>query len=119
MVERKINFEQGGVYLAKLDPAKHAEIGKIRPVAILTNEMILQVEPQLVFICPLSTTSYPEFHDLHVTIAPRDSLLKTSFALVDHCKSISIQRITSTKLAQLDRGELSVILSHLQRMVGL
>lgn len=118
MVEEKIIFTQGGVYLAKLDPAKHVEVGKIRPVVVLTAPLILEVSPVILFVCPLSSHSYPEFKPLHVKLPPRDNLQKTSFALVEHCRAISAKRLTMPRLAQLTPHELSVILTRLQRLIG-
>ena len=115
----EINLTQGGIYLAKLDPAKSSEVGKIRPVAILTASIILEIKPEIIFICPLSSMSHPEFNALHVELPPRDNLQKTSFALVEHCRSISLKRLAMPRLAQLTQKEMAMILSRLQRMVGL
>jgi mRNA interferase MazF len=109
---------RGGVYLARLDPAKHVEVGKIRPVIILTAQPILNTTPEILFICPLSSQSYPEFSALHLELAPRDSLLKTSYALIEHCRSISIQRLSPTRLAQLMPDEIAVMMSRLKRLLG-
>ena len=110
---------QGGIYLARLDPAKAAEVGKIHPVVILNSQEILDIIPPTVFICPLSSQSLPEFSNLHVTLAARDSLKVTSYALVEHCRSITIKRITYPRLAQLTTAELRIVLHRLQRLVGL
>lgn len=40
---------RGGVYLARLDPAKHIEVGKIRPIVILTAQLILDSTPEILF----------------------------------------------------------------------
>lgn len=117
-MEEKIIFTQGGVYLAKLDPAKHAEVGKIRPVIVLTAPLILAVSPAIVFVCPLSSQSYPEFKSLHVKLPPRDNLQKVSFALIEHCRSVSAKRLAFPRLAQLTSPEISAILLRLQRMIG-
>ena len=117
-MEGKVKFTQGGVYLAKLDPAKHTEIGKIRPVAVLTAPLILEAAPPIIFVCPLSSQSYSEFKALHIKLPPRDNLQKISFALVEHCRAISAKRLTMPRLAQLTSEELSAILSRLQRMIG-
>lgn len=118
-MEGKITLSQGGIYLAKLDPAKTSEVGKIRPVAVLTASIILEIQPAVVFVCPLSSQSYPEFRALHVELPPRDNLKSASFALVEHCRSISLKRITMPRLAQLTQQEMVLILSRLQTMVGL
>lgn len=119
MVDEKIELTQGGVYLAKLDSAKHVEIGKIRPVIILTSPIILKVSPKIIFTCPLSSHSYSDYTALHVELPPRDNLQRTSFALIEHSRAISIKRIKMPRLAQLTLNEISAILLHLQRLVGL
>ena len=115
----KIILTQGGVYLAKLNPAKKDEVGKVRPVAVLTASVILKVQPDVVFVCPLSSQSHVAFSALHVALPPRDQLQRKSFALVEHCRSIAIHRLTMPRLAQLTDDELTAILLRLQRMVGL
>ena len=110
---------QGGIYLARLDPSKAAEIGKIRPVVILNSQAILDIMPPTVFVCPLSSQSHPKFSSLHVKLSARDNLNATSYALVEHCRSITIKRIVYPRLAQLTSAELLVILHRLQKLVGL
>ncbi len=111
-------LSRGGIYLAKLDPSKAAEVGKIRPVVILTAQEILNIIPPIVFVCPLSSQSRSEFSSLHVELPPRDNLQVTSFALVEHCKSITIRRLIYPRLAQLTDTELSLILHRLNRLLG-
>ncbi len=118
-MEEKVILTQGGVYLVKLDPEKASDIGKIRPVVILTAQTILDVTPPIIFTCPLSSRSYTEFNSLHVELAPRDNLEVISYALTEHCQSISIKRMIYPRLAQLTKKELFLILDKLQRMVGL
>jgi mRNA interferase MazF len=110
-------LQQGGVYLARLDPAKGAEIGKLRPVVVLTNQQLLDVEPVLVFVCPLSTQSQPAFSALHVLIGASGRLLKNSYALVEHCRSLSASRIQRDQLATLSPTQLHAIIQRLKRMI--
>lgn len=113
------SLTRGGVYLARLDPAKGAEVGKLRPVIVLTESSLLAVDPPVVFICPLSSQSNPQFSALHVKLPVRDRLLTESFALVEHCRAISRQRILSERLSQITAGEIDVITHRLMRLVGL
>jgi mRNA interferase MazF len=117
-VEQEI-LTQGGIYLAKLDPAKAAEVGKIRPVVILSAQAILDITPPIIFICPLSSQSQPAFSSLHVQLSPRDNLKATSYALVEHCRAISTRRIVYPRLAQLTITELEMMLHRLQKLIGL
>jgi|SRR5579872_5497169 len=119
MVDQEEILTQGGIYLARLDPAKGAEVGKIRPVIILNAQTILDIVPPTVFVCPLSSQSQPVFAGLHVKFSPRDNLKVTSYALVEHCRSITISRILYPRLAQLTSSELFIVLHRLQRLVGL
>lgn len=118
MVDQEEILTQGGVYLAKLDPSKAAEVGKIRPVVILNSQAILDITPPTIFVCPLSSQSQPEFNSLHVRLPARDNLKVVSYALVEHCRSITIRRIIYPRLAQLTSAELLLVLHRLQRLVG-
>lgn len=110
---------RGGVYLARLDPVKHNEVGKIRPVVILTAQSILDVGVSLLFICPLSSQSLPGFQHLHVELPARDQLEVVSYALVEHCRGITLQRLINPRIAQLTVTELKRITQRLQRLIGL
>jgi mRNA interferase MazF len=119
MVDEIEFLTRGGVYLARLDPTKHAEVGKIRPVVLLNAQALLNVKPLTIFVCPLSSQSAPEFKSFHVELSARDNLRVTSYALVEHCRSITIKRLIYPRLAQLTSPELALILQRLQRMVGI
>ena len=110
---------RGGIYLARLDPAKGAEIGKLRPVALLSAAEILLVDPPLLFVCPLSSQSEPRYASLHLALRPRGGLRVESFALVEHCRAISSSRLCGPLLARLEETELELILHRLIRLVGL
>ena len=83
---------RGGVYLARLDPAKGAEVGRLRPIVVLTGQFLLDVRPLHVFVCRLSGRSDPDYQALHFSLPARDSLKVQSYALVEHCRAISIRR---------------------------
>ncbi len=113
-----MKFTRGGVYLARLDPAKGAEIGKLRPIVLLTAQDLLNVQPPHVFICPLSGQSEQAYQALHVKLSARDNLHAESYALTEHCRSISIRRMQPERLAQLDPDGVKQIIHKLQRLIG-
>lgn len=117
MVESIGTFTQGGVYLCRLSNTKGAEISKVRPCIVLTSRVILKKQPPLLFICPLSKCSQPAFKALHVKLPARDNLHVTSYALVEHCRAISSQRMIQPRLAQVDASELKTILYRLNLML--
>ncbi len=108
---------QGGIYLAKLNPSKKGEVGKVRPVVVLTNQIILDSEPPIIFVCPLSSQSHKKFASLHIEIPARDSLSTLSYALVEHCRAISHQRIATHRLAQLQHREVVDIIQRLNTLI--
>lgn len=119
MVEKNKTLIQGGIYLAKLNPAKVREVGKVRPVAILTAQEFLELpDLPIVFICPLSSHSESAFQALHLALPARDQLEVKSYALVEHCRAIGAQRIIQPRLAQLSLKELQQIQHRLQRLLG-
>ena len=81
MVAQEEILTRGGIYLARLDPTKGAEVGKIRPVVIFTSQALLDIGSPILFACPLSSQSHPTFRSLHVTLPPRDNLEVTSYAI--------------------------------------
>lgn len=118
MVEEEIILSRGGVYLARLDPTKGAEIGKIRPVVVLTAQAILDIQPPILFVCPLSRQSQPAFSALHVALPSRDNLEVNSFALVEHSRALSLKRLSFPRIAQLTPREIHTILKRLQQLLG-
>lgn len=108
---------QGGVYLAKLNLTKKGEVGKVRPVVVLTTQTILDARPPVIFICPLSSQSHKKLDSLHIEIPQRDSLLKNSYALIEHCRAIADHRIATHRLAQLQRREIIEIIKRLNLLI--
>lgn len=119
MVEQIEILSRGGIYLAKLNPNKEDEIGKVRPVVILNSQTILDKKPPIIFVCPLSSQSHSEFNALHFELAPRDNLKAKSYALTEHCRSISLSRVIYPRLAQITNSELNSILHKLQFLLGI
>jgi len=117
-VEEKMILSKGGIYLAKLNPTKDFEIGKVRPVIVLGSQAILDAEPPVVFICPLSSKSHSDFASIHYPLGPRDNLEVSSFALLEHCRSIAISRIINPRLAAITLKEYKELLEGLLLMLG-
>jgi mRNA interferase MazF len=112
-------LSRGGVYLAKLNPAKESEVGKVRPVVVLTSQLILNSNPPIIFICPLSSKSQPAFSSLHLALQARDELITTSYALVEHSRSVGTHSITSNKIADLTPSEIAGIIHRLGLLIDL
>ncbi len=94
-------LRRGSVYLVKFNPSKDLEIAKVRPAVVLTAQVILNTEPPIVFVCPLSSQSRSAFSDLHIELTSRDALHVKSYALIEHARSVSVDRIVRAKIAKL------------------
>lgn len=86
---------------------------------MLMGQFILDVQPSSVLVCPLSSKSYPECAQLHVTLPARDGLQRDSYASVEHCRSISVKRLVEPRIAQLTTDELCVIFIRLRQMCNM
>lgn len=117
-IRDRVILTRGGVYLAKLNPAKLAEVGKVRPVVILNSQEILDSLPPVVFVCPLSSKSQESFSYIHLRIAPRDNLEVESFALVERSRAVSSRRIVYPRIAQITEQETQKLLVILKHLLG-
>ncbi|MBK2126186.1 type II toxin-antitoxin system PemK/MazF family toxin [Fangia hongkongensis] len=113
------SLKTSGIYLANLNPNKGSEIGKKRPVIILTHQLFLDSNLSPIFICPLSTQSYDKHDVLHVKITHRDYLEQDSFALPEQCRSIALSRIESILISTITLDERKLILQKLDLLIGI
>ena len=113
-------MEQGDIVIARLDPAKGGELGKKRPVVVLTASDFLQAEPSVLFICPLMRSFDPAYREFLIPIHARSGLDRDSYAAITQCRTISRGRILAQEqvFAHCTPMELSTILDHLLLMVN-
>lgn len=55
-----MSFSRGDVVLARLNPNQGAEMGKVRPVLVLTETMLIQAGLPMVMVVPLSSQLWGE-----------------------------------------------------------
>ncbi|MGC9387282.1 MAG: type II toxin-antitoxin system PemK/MazF family toxin [Hydrogenovibrio sp.] len=113
-----MNLKRGDVVVAKLNPSQGQEIGKLRPVVVLTQTRLIEAGLPVLFIVPLSTQYRSELSALRVDIAPRDNLLKTSYVVLEQARAIDAGRIDAQVLTRLSQHELQQIESKLCLMLG-
>ena len=99
-------FQKGEVYLAKLNPKKGNEVGKIRPVLIYQTNILNDCEHPTTIILPISTVLIDGAYPLRYRIAKRDKLEKTSDVLCDQIRALDNQRILEGTLTQLTDKEI-------------
>ena len=77
-------FQKGKIYLAKLNPKKGNEVGKIRPILIYQTNILNECEHPTTIILPISTILINEAYPLRYRITKRDKLEKTSKNSIRH-----------------------------------
>jgi len=95
---------RGGIYIAKLSPAKGVEAGKTRPVVVMQRQEVLGNYPTVVVI-PL-TSNLKGKYPMRMLIKAREKLEKDSAAMIDQIRAIDISRIIPERLAILTPEEI-------------
>lgn len=111
-------FKKGEVYLARLNPRKGNEVGKIRPVFIYQTDMLNDVEHPTTIVLPLSTYLIEEAYPLRYRVTKRDGLDQDSDILCDQIRAIDNQRIISEKLTKLSWKEIFEIDEQVKIVLG-
>lgn len=90
------NLKHGEIWLANLNPTKGTEAGKIRPVLILQNQILLDVKHPSTLVIPLTTQLTENAEPLRFRIPAQDQLEKDSDLLIDQIRAIDNRRLLST-----------------------
>jgi mRNA interferase MazF len=99
-------FKKGEIYLARLNPRKGNEVGKLRPVLIFQTNMLNDIEHPTTVIIPLSTHLINNAYPLRYRVSKREGLEQDSDLLCDQIRAIDNGRIISKSLAKLSLQEL-------------
>ena len=95
-------FQKGEIYLAKLNPKKGNEVGKIRPVLIYQTNLLNDCEHPTTIILPISTILIDDTYPLRYRINKRDNLEKDSDILCDQIRALDNTRIIPNMLTKLN-----------------
>ena len=96
-------MRRGEIYFADLSPVTGTEIGKRRPVLIVSNEANNQAA-NTVTVLPL-TSNISRIHPFEIALSPKDSgLPRSSKALAQQIRTISKERIQGKAVGSLSVG---------------
>jgi len=101
-----MTFKKGEIYLAKLNPKKGNEVGKIRPVLIYQTDLLNDCEHPTTIILPISTILIDGAYPLRYRVSKRDKLDKDSDILCDQIRALDNQRIIPNLLMTLSYKEI-------------
>lgn len=114
---RRVNH--GEIWLANLNPTKGTEPGKTRPVLILQNQILLDIEHPSTLIIPLSTQLIEDAEPLRLRIHAQEKLEKDSDFLIDQIRSIDNNRLLSGPLATCTATVMKKIYSLVTEVMGI
>ena len=105
-----ITFERYGVYRADLNPTRGSEINKIRPVVIVSLD-VLNEALETVVVCPLTTKLHPRWRS-RLQIKCQG---KSAEIAIDQIRTISKSRLRSKMgdLSAQDAQELRRLISEM------
>ena len=99
-------FQKGEIYLAKLNPKRGNEVGKIRPVLIYQTNFLNDCKHPITIVLPISTVLIDNAYPLRYRVEKRDKLEKTSDILCDQIRALDNSRIINNPLTKLTYKEI-------------
>jgi mRNA interferase MazF len=100
-------MKQGEIWLANLNPGKGSEQKGLRPVVIISGNILNQYLP-IVIVCPLTSKIKNYKGNLVLTPDNENGLNETSEILTFHIRSVSKDRLIS-KFGSIKPEQLSAI----------
>ena len=102
------SIKRGEIWTADLRPGKGYEIAKIRPVLIISSDIVNSISP-MVTVLPISSQLPPVLGSDKIHLSKKQTgLTKESAVLISHIRSIDKSRITK-KVGKIPKGKLAEI----------
>jgi len=115
-MNQKIRF--GEVWLADLSPKVGTELGKLRPVLIIQDQMLLDAEHPSTLIIPLTTNLIDNAEPLRIRVKPTGKLERASDLIVDQIRAIDNQRLKGEALTLCDQEFMSKVHKSIFEVIG-
>ncbi|WP_440682987.1 type II toxin-antitoxin system PemK/MazF family toxin [Cysteiniphilum halobium] len=112
-------MQTGEIWLANLNPSKGIEPGKMRPVLIVQNQVLIDVEHPSTIIIPLTTNLVDDASPLRIRVHRQDKLEKDSDLLIDQIRAIDNKRLIAGPLTRLPLEQLHVVYRALLEVMGM
>ena len=113
---RKFNF--GEIWLADLNPKVGTELGKLRPVLIIQNQILLEINHPSTLIIPLTTKLIDDTEPLRIRIKAQVRLAKDSDLLIDQIRAIDNKRLITGHLMICDNQFMKKVYKAISEVIG-
>ncbi len=111
-------IKHGEVWLANLNPTRGTETGKYRPVLILQNQALLDIEHPSTVIIPLTTQLIDHAEPLRIRIKAQDNLEKESDLLIDQIRAIDNKRLIKGPLTRCTQHFMEEVYAAINDVMG-
>jgi mRNA interferase MazF len=108
---------RGELWWADLDPIRGREQGGRRPAVVVSVDRFNRSRLGLIVVCPLTRSAAPKPTNVSID-PPEGNLSFRSFVLIEHVRSISIERL-GPRIGRVTPATASVIDRHLRSLLGL
>jgi len=112
-------LKKGEIRLANLNPGKGTEPSKTRPVLILQNQSLLDIEHPSTLVIPLTTNISVNTFPLRIKVNKQDKLVKDSELLIDQLRAIDNRRLIGEPLTCLTDSFLSNVYEAVNQVIGM
>ena len=113
-----MNVDRGTVVLVELDPTVGHEQRGVRP-CIAVSDPAVNADQRFPLIAVVPVTGTPGEGALYPELSPgKSGLTKTSFALIDHLRSVDKRRIRRV-FGRVTQDELAAVAQGLELFLGL
>jgi len=113
---QKFNF--GEIWLADLNLKVGTELGKLRPVLIIQNQILLEINHPSTLIIPLTTKLIDDTEPLRIRIKAQARLAKNSDLLIDQIRAIDNKRLTTGPLMTCDNQFMKKVYKAISEVIG-
>lgn len=111
-----MNYRQGDIFLANLNPSKGYEPGKERLVIIVQGNSLNEVGYPTCLIVPCSSQKMP-ITNLR-PVVDCDCFERKTYALLDQVRAIDVKKRLKKKIGRLSEGDLSSVLGSLKLIIS-
>lgn len=109
----------GEIWLANLNPSKGTEPGKTRPVVIIQDQALLDVNHPSTLIIPLTTNLISHAKPLRIRVQAQGQLLQESDLLIDQIRAIDNKRLIDGPLCRISSKQLQAIYQAIAEVMGM
>ncbi|MBS0359161.1 MAG: type II toxin-antitoxin system PemK/MazF family toxin [Proteobacteria bacterium] len=111
-------LKHGEIWLANLNPTSGTEPGKTRPVLIIQNQALLDIQHPSTLIIPLTTRLIENAEPLRLRVKAQEKLNEESDLLIDQMRAIDNKRLTVGPLAQCDLDFMQLVYRAINEVLG-